>query len=285
MRLTLSKPAAGFDPLSFRQGEFAYDVRKTPQGLMYTVTGKGGRMEAPLEWAFGTGTTGVTWLFRQDGRWHETRVSLYLQIKGLDLTVGAANQAPSTLAEAAGKALSASDAAECFGCHSTGAVRGNAIDFAALRPGVHCDNCHEGALDHARTRSAIRNPGKGTAEEISEFCGRCHRTWEQVQLMRIRGINTIRFQPYRLTNSKCYDADDKRISCIACHDPHAPKVAANPAAYDSRCLACHTQGKTCPTATSACTSCHMPKFELPGAHREFTDHQIRVIRAGQPFPN
>jgi hypothetical protein len=29
----------------------------------------------------------------------------------------------------------------------------------------------------------------------------------------------------------------------------------------------------------------MPKIELPGAHAKFTDHQIRIARAGDPFPN
>jgi hypothetical protein len=28
----------------------------------------------------------------------------------------------------------------------------------------------------------------------------------------------------------------------------------------------------------------MPKTELPGAHRQFTDHEIRIVRAGEPYP-
>jgi hypothetical protein len=28
----------------------------------------------------------------------------------------------------------------------------------------------------------------------------------------------------------------------------------------------------------------MPKVELPAAHAVFTDHQIRIVRAGDPFP-
>jgi hypothetical protein len=28
----------------------------------------------------------------------------------------------------------------------------------------------------------------------------------------------------------------------------------------------------------------MPKIELPGAHRQFTDHQIRIVRAGERYP-
>jgi hypothetical protein len=29
----------------------------------------------------------------------------------------------------------------------------------------------------------------------------------------------------------------------------------------------------------------MPKVDLPGAHHQFTDHQIRIVRAGESFPN
>ena len=97
----------------------------------------------------------------------------------------------------------------------------------------------------------------------------------------------MRFQPYRLVNSKCYDATDRRIRCTACHDPHA-EVETAAAFYDSKCTACHSRAshtKTCPRATAGCANCHMPKVDLPGAHRKFTDHQIRIARAGDPYPN
>jgi hypothetical protein len=29
----------------------------------------------------------------------------------------------------------------------------------------------------------------------------------------------------------------------------------------------------------------MPKIDLPGAHARFTDHQIRIAHAGDPYPN
>jgi bacterioferritin-associated ferredoxin len=36
-----------------------------------------------------------------------------------------------------------------------------------------------------------------TAENVSNFCGRCHRTWAEVLVEEDRSINNIRFQPYR----------------------------------------------------------------------------------------
>ncbi len=125
------------------------------------------------------------------------------------------------------------------------------------------------------------------AEDMAELCGKCHRTWSQIALNGPRGVFNVRFQPYRLVNSKCYDTNDARLSCTACHDPHGP-LETNAASYDARCTACHSaalQTKTCPVAKANCVTCHMPKVELPGAHARFSDHQIRIARAGEPYPN
>jgi formate-dependent nitrite reductase cytochrome c552 subunit len=43
--------------------------------------------------------------------------------------------------------------------------------------------------------------------------------------------------------------------------------------------------KACPIAKANCVSCHMPKVELPNGLITFTDHQIRVVRPGDPYPN
>jgi hypothetical protein len=128
-------------------------------------------------------------------------------------------------------------------------------------------------------------------------------------LAGLRGIGNVRFQPYRLANSKCYDTEDPRIACTACHDPHVPrKTAARD--YDAACLACHgtnlrpqeapaatsvvpagppstsqRRAPACPQAKAECSSCHMPRYEIPGSHFESTDHMIRVVRPGAPYPN
>jgi formate-dependent nitrite reductase cytochrome c552 subunit len=110
------------------------------------------------------------------------------------------------------------------------------------------------------------------------------------------GIINVRFQPYRLFRSECYSGD-ARISCVACHDPHQnPRQDA--AFYDARCLACHaTKGSgapaqatksaaaPCPMGAKECVTCHMPKVSIPGSHFDFTDHWIRIVKPGAPFPN
>jgi hypothetical protein len=29
----------------------------------------------------------------------------------------------------------------------------------------------------------------------------------------------------------------------------------------------------------------MPQIEMPGSHHSFTDHQIRIVRPHEPFPD
>ena len=208
--------------------------------------------------------------------------------------MGAANSKPQTILEAAGRHMSSMEARECFGCHSNGAVSEGKLHMEALVPGVGCQSCHGLVEKHveavrAGDPAAAKLPhlGARSSEEISELCGRCHRTWSQIALDGPRGVNNVRFQPYRLTNSKCYDAADPRIRCTACHDPHGP-LETNLASYDAKCAACHLAAlhtKVCRVAKGNCAGCHMPKLELPGAHARFTDHQIRIARAGEPYPN
>ncbi len=35
---------------------------------------------------------------------------------------------------------------------------------------------------------------------------------------------------------------------------------------------------------AGCAGCHMPKYEIPGSHHEFTDHFIRIAKPGEPYP-
>jgi cytochrome c peroxidase len=108
------------------------------------------------------------------------------------------------------------------------------------------------------------------------------------------GAANIRFQPYRIYNSRGHLTDDRRMSCVACHDPH-DQLRRDAAYYDAKCLACHlstaketkTQARSapaCPVSTTQCATCHMPKVELPEMHFKFTDHWIRVVKPGAATP-
>ena len=190
--------------------------------------------------------------------------------------------------EAAGKKVGANAAMNCFNCHATNAVANGKLTVPQMEPGLRCARCHEAAPKHLAGLSQgeldlgeMKKLTLMSPEQTITFCGQCHRTAVDVQTDAM-DLNTVRFAPYRLTLSKCYDPGDKRITCTACHDPHQ-EVGVQQVDYDSKCQACHVAGKTsvpaCKIATKDCTSCHMAKIDLPGAHHRFTDHWIRIDKA------
>jgi hypothetical protein len=280
--------------LTFQEGTYRSSISRRAGSSILTVSAGAETLTVPLLWAFGRGQAGQTYVFEYNGAMYESRVSFYNALGALDLTMGALNTKPQSIVEAAGRRMDTIGTRDCFGCHSSGAVSAGKLHLESIVPGVACESCHGPMEKHAE---AVRTGDAGAAklphlaalssEEVSELCGRCHRTWSQIALNGPRGINNVRFQPYRLANSKCYDAADTRIRCTACHDPHGT-LETNLAAYDSKCAACHAAAlhtKVCRVAKANCAGCHMPKVDLPGAHARFTDHQIRIARAGDPYPN
>ena len=213
--------------LTFHFGRYSYTITRQGGQSIYSVTDGTDTISVPIGWAFGLGSAGQTYVFERNGILYESRVSFYKAIDGLDLTFGALGTTPKDLLQAAGREMTHEDVVGCFVCHSTGAVTGNTFHAETLKPGVLCENCHVRAPQHMAAvlagdvkAAAMPHLADMTSEETNEFCGRCHRTWGDIAAHGPHNIANVRFQPYRLTNSKCYDADDKRISCIACHDPH-----------------------------------------------------------------
>ena len=280
--------------LTFQSGRYSYRIQRKGDESIYTVSDGQQTISASIGWAFGLGRAGQTYVFELNGTMYESRVSFFNEINGLDFTLGATKTVPRSLNEAAGRALSGDDA-RCFGCHATNALDGKKLMLDRMTPGVQCERCHGESIGHlrsvkgsARLQTEMKDFRKLSAEDMSNFCGQCHRTWEEIAGGGLVGLATVRFQPYRLTNSKCYDAGDARIRCSACHDPHqeVDHVAVD---YDAKCNACHSGGKAsarhCPRRSPGCVGCHMPKVELPGAHFQFTDHQIRVVERHASYPN
>ncbi len=203
----------------------------------------------------------------------------------------------------------------CFSCHSTGSVLNNGFDDAHLVPGVKCEACHGPGLEHVTamsTRGAghsethVYNPQNLTPTESIEFCGACHGSWWDVKLSKVTGPSTTRSAPYRLATSKCWgNGEDSRLKCTGCHNPHKP-LETRSEAYDAVCLQCHAANKSsaglrtgvsqqhptdssglrmaCKVGTEKCTNCHMPKTYVSDMHDDFTDHRIRIVRAGEAFP-
>ncbi len=288
------------EKLKFQKWGYTYLIETRGGQSTYSVTDGTRTITLPIPWTFGKGAQ--TWVFERNGIYYESLVSYYPSIDGLEITTGDSELLPKNLDEAVGRKLSNPEVRDCFGCHSSAAVTKGDLDLKSMEPGVTCEHCHVGSSAHMV--AAIQGQGmetappdlrKLTSEEMSNFCGQCHRTWEMVVRNHWRGEINVRFQPYRLANSKCFDGADPRISCIACHDPHRD-LERNSKSYDSKCLACHSSGsenkttnanmaKVCPTATSDCASCHMPRVKLPNGLMTFHDHTIRITKPGMPYPN
>ncbi|HAF12093.1 MAG TPA: hypothetical protein DCK99_00065 [Blastocatellia bacterium] len=298
--------------LTFRSGAYSYEITRKGEQSLYTITDGTHTFSEPILYSFGQGKAGQTYIFRHNGELHESRVSFYKDLKGLDWTMGYQLTLPSSLEDAAGRAIKLNEARECFACHSTAAINGLELQLDRLIPGISCEACHGPGRDHIAAMEAKRlndkhifNPGKMEADELAqEFCGSCHHSAEQVLTNnQLQGLVRVRFQPYRLFTSRGHDPDEARLRCTACHNPHEDPVQ-DPAFYDPKCLACHRSGtslksaavakaeesegrtdKACPVAQRLCVSCHMPKIEVPGTHFQFTDHRIRTVKPGEPFPN
>jgi hypothetical protein len=288
--------------LSFRNRSYTYKILREGNRSIYTITDGVNSISEPILFCFGQGKAGQTYVFRHKETFYESRVSYYQEIQGLDFTIVHPRGVPESLEDGLGRPMTMEAAQGCFACHSTGAVSAGQLRLTHLMPGVTCEGCHGPGAKHIAAIKAdsrnvkVFNPAKLDADELSqEFCGACHVSFEKALLMPKQGgaIN-LRYQPYRIFNSRGHNGDS-RISCVACHDPH-DKLAEETAFYDSKCFACHLttrdQVKTaarsaaaCPVSKKQCTTCHMPKIDLPGAHGKFTDHWIRIVKPGEATPN
>jgi hypothetical protein len=279
--------------LSFRDAGISYTLTRSGDRTLYTISDGVRTLTAPLAWAFGRGNVGQSYLFEQDGRFLESRVSYYDAIHGLDYTPKRALTAPpASLESAMGRPVDDAELRRCFGCHTTAPTTPAGFAPGQSIPGVTCEACHgpgrahvaamERGGDRARAAKTIFNPHGLDAADSVDLCGACHATFWDVQLAGERGIAALRSQPFRLQSSRCWTGD-RRLACVACHDPHSALVR-DAAFYDSRCLACHsarsphdaTPVRTCRVATARCVTCHMPKYQVAEMHYSFTDHLIRV---------
>jgi hypothetical protein len=276
--------------------------------INYSVCDGMNSLSQTLDWAFGFGDVGQTYVYEKDGTYYESRLSFFPSLQALDLTLGHNAPPPDNLAAALGRPMAAQEARQCFGCHTTASNIAGRLEPSHLIPGVSCEACHGPGLRHALAMregqqefaaQTIFDPARLEPQEYLDFCGACHRTAADVAMADLKGRITVRFQPYRLEQSRCWGTDgDARLTCRACHDPHQPLVKET-AAYDAQCLACHATSaasdvsevpasvsaatimhspRTCPVAKKDCASCHMPKVDLPGAHAQFTDHRIRIVK-------
>lgn len=283
----------------FALGPFRYRISGVDEPPGFTVTDGETSRSAPLEWVFGAGQTGFTWVWREGDGFHESRFSWFPALRRLATTPGRLLDVPLSVDMALGHPLPDAEAEGCFSCHASGIVAGAELDPSRMTPGVTCEGCHGPGADHvALAKSglgagAVFDPADLDPDASVDFCGACHSTFWDIALGSSAGLTTLRSPGYRLVRSPCWGDGDARLTCIACHDPHR-ELPEDPAFYDSACRACHAGADpgadavhstaVCPVGTERCASCHMAKYELPEMHVPSTDHWIRIVRQGEPFP-
>jgi hypothetical protein len=283
-------------PLRFQEGTFSTSIATSPEQITFSVTDGVKTTSVPAVWAFGS-KNGQTYILEKDGAYFESRLSFFTKTHSLDITPGQSSELPNGLETALGRKLGIDVAQGCFRCHTTAAITSNMFEPEKATAGVTCEACHGPGAAHVASMiandpeqaTAIMNPANLSPSNSVDFCGACHTAWaDVVEGAGKPSAGLIRFQPYRLEQSRCWGTNgDPRLTCVSCHDPHEPLVQ-EPIAYDSKCLACHGlrpkatgrhEAKTvCKVAVSNCVTCHMPKYELPQTHTLFTDHEIRVVR-------
>ena len=298
--------------LTFQRGAYKYTLRLDGHASL-TVEDGYGKITEPIFAVVGSGEIFQSYLIRHDGAPYRVAVD-YLGREGkLDLDAEA--DPPVSLKTALGRRHSEKYVRSCLACHSPASVSGDEIDLLHRPFGNTCEVCHGPGAKHVADERAkhviakaanqtvdkevyppaIFNPGLLTVEEQSDFCGQCHTTASAMRAQNPNGVQGVISEPYRLEGSRCWNRADKRIRCTSCHNPHAP-IVRDSAAYDSRCLACHVRtataeahpnrpGNACPVGKRDCASCHMPKVSVPDTPIVYSDHRIRIVEAGAPFPN
>ncbi len=200
----------------------------------------------------------------------------------------------------------------CLRCHMSGVRKpdlGTENRYsgpAFLHTGITCESCHGSTDAHVASggKAAVINPARLAAAERDSVCVVCHL--EGDTRVERRGTSVLNYKPgedirrYMAYFSYAVDANTKRavseieqfqasrckrmsgaaMSCMTCHDVHAPPRESERATYyRAKCLTCHAGAKFASehhVEQPDCTSCHMPKTGAVNvAHVAWTDHRIR----------
>jgi hypothetical protein len=189
---------------------------------------------------------------------------------------------------------------QCLDCHTSESTVSGILDPQLATPGVGCEACHGPGAAHINAMKQDDdsvpfplNPQNLSPVESVDFGGACHHASANVLATpRLVGMIHIRFQPYRLELSRCWNkSGDVRITCLACCNPHKP-LEKDAASYDSKCLQGHAktgnpaganQASSCTVATVNCASCHMSRHKISLAHATFIDHYIHIVRPSEGY--
>jgi formate-dependent nitrite reductase cytochrome c552 subunit len=255
----------------------------------------GGMTQLPVEWCFGSGEFGMTFVTILADRHNRSRLlehhwSWFRDGDVLALTPGHTIDEMAQDYERFGDISDSSATRQCFSCHATAfKFESGRLDTQSVVAGVQCERCHGPRREHAeiKLRTANSAPAqrrtRPSAREQVYACGECHRRPDEIG-DEIRPDNPVlaRFPSVGLVQSKCFLKTESQgtLTCTTCHDPHSAGRTTNDL-HDKRCNDCHDPRRdrdnvpcSIERGDQSCVGCHMPKVRLH-EHLEFTDHWIR----------
>jgi hypothetical protein len=173
-------------------------------------------------------------------------------------------------------------------CHSTVmVVEGEQVMPEASMFNVGCERCHGPGREHIEAAKAgqkgteIYGFKNASGELMIKFCSECHRGPGAIPDRLIStSPMTPRFVGTALAASECFKQTPGGLSCMKCHDPHAPSQK-DPKHYERVCMDCHS-GKTLKSKVcsvnprSGCIPCHMPRTVMENT--PFHNHWIHAYR-------
>ena len=281
-----------------RPPDFRYRYESSEDGLRVDAASGDQVRRTVVDWAFGAGDQAVTFVSRIDDQWYvEHYWTFYTSTGAYGPTPGHQVTEADDLGQALGVMYRTfspqTEMLRCFRCHTTGPLEwGDGLSIEPSEPGVQCEACHGAGAGHAAlaaagtldsARPGIANPGRLAPDALLEACGECHRPpAEDPAGIDYRDPWNVRHQPLYLVRSACY-LRSGALTCMNCHDPHAPLVRDDAAHYDARCMSCHSSEGPCNAGkANDCASCHMPAVE-PQEGLRFTNHWIGVFPAGESY--
>ncbi len=263
-----------------------YALERRDGRCQFQVQAPEGPRAATVDYAFGSGKTGVTLVSSPDTESvRELRMSYFPSRNRWEITPGQRAPGDDPLGKLHGRAVSQ----RCFSCHATVVAASRVLPEPRFL-GVGCEACHGPGRAHleairrGEVDRRIDNPGRWDGARVNQLCGRCHRTERELNPRdRFALTQTQRFQPLGLARSACFRGSAGRLSCVTCHDAHA-NARTDAAHYVAICRSCHAGapehvGRTCPVnPVSGCLACHMPPRAVVRGIT-MADHWIRVNRA------